>query len=91
MEISLISLIEDISCISLRYPSSYIRIKGHKTKLIFLPRRYSEGWEEYESYRYPYNIKTLKELTQLCSQSEIIGVSLGLENSKKRCLQKIII
>lgn len=76
MEICLISLIEDVGCINLRYLSSYIRSKGHSTKLIFLPRLYSEGWSSAESYKYPYNPKILQQLKNLCSSSDIIGISL---------------
>lgn len=76
MEICLISLIEDVGCINLRYLSSYIRSKGHTTKLIFLPRLYSEGWSSAESYKYPYSPKILQQLENLCSSSDIIGISL---------------
>lgn len=76
MEICLISLIEDVGCINLRYLSSYIRSRGHTTKLIFLPRLYSEGWSSAESYKYPYSPKILQQLENLCSSSDIIGISL---------------
>lgn len=76
MEICLISLIEDVGCINLRYLSSYIRSKGHTTKLIFLPRLYNEGWGSDESYKYPYSSKILQQLENLSSSSDIIGISL---------------
>jgi len=76
MEISIVSLIEDVSCINLRYLSSYIRSKGHTTKLVFLPRLYSEGWSSDESYKYPYSSSVLYQLEHLCSSSDIIGISL---------------
>jgi len=76
MEICIISLIEDTGCINLRYLSSYIRSKGHTTKLIFLPRLYSEGWGSDKSYKYPYSQTVLIQLKELCSTTDIIGISL---------------
>lgn len=76
MKICLISLIEDIGCNSLRYLSSYIKKSGHETVLVFLPRQYSEGWGAHESYRYPYSKKTLNQVTEICSDSDVIGLSL---------------
>jgi len=76
MEICLISLIEDVGCINLRYLSSYIRSHGHTTKLIFLPRLYSEGWSSDESYKYPYPREILLQISKLCQTSDVIGISL---------------
>jgi anaerobic magnesium-protoporphyrin IX monomethyl ester cyclase len=76
MQICLISLVEDIGCTNLRYLSSYIKNKGHKSQVIFLPRLYSEGWEADESYRYPYNPKTIQQIKEICRESDIIGISL---------------
>lgn len=76
MRICLVSLIEDVGYTNLRYLSSYIRSKGHQTRLIFLPRLYSERWEAHESYRYPYSDRTLNQLAELCLDSDIIGLSL---------------
>lgn len=76
MEITIISLIEDVGCINLRYLSSYIRSKGHTTKLIFLPRLYSEGWSSEESYKYPYPLEVIQQLRCLCLDTDIIAISL---------------
>jgi anaerobic magnesium-protoporphyrin IX monomethyl ester cyclase len=76
MQICLISLVEDVGCTNFRYLSSYIKNKGHKTKMIFLPRLYSEGWEADESYRYPYSPKTIQQIKEVCHESDIIGISL---------------
>ena len=76
MEICLVNLTEDVGCINFRYLSSYIRSKGHTTKLIFLPRLYSEGWSSDESYKYPYSKTVLNQIKKLCSTSDIIGISL---------------
>jgi anaerobic magnesium-protoporphyrin IX monomethyl ester cyclase len=76
MQICLISLIEDVGCTNLRYLSSYVKSKGHKSQVIFLPRLYSEGWEADESYRYPYNPKTIQQIKEICLESDIIGISL---------------
>ena len=76
MEICFISLIEDVGCINLRYLSSYIINNGHTTKLIFLPRYYSEGWTSEESYRYPFPDHILEQIEDICKTSDIIGISL---------------
>jgi anaerobic magnesium-protoporphyrin IX monomethyl ester cyclase len=76
VEITFINLIEDIGCNSLRYLSSYLKLKGHKTKLIFLCRKYSEGWGEGESYRYPFEQGILEKIAELSSSSGMIGISL---------------
>jgi len=76
MEITIISLIEDVGCINLRYLSSYIRSKGHTTKLIFLPRLYSEGWGSDESYKYPYPTHIINQIKELCLSSDVIAISL---------------
>lgn len=76
MEICLISLIEDVGCTNLRYLSSYIRGHGHTTKMIFLPRLFSEGWPENESYKYPYSPEVLGQVAEIASESDVIGLSL---------------
>lgn len=76
MQITIISLIEDLGCTSLRYLSSYIRSKGHTTKLIFLPRLYSERWGSDESYKYPYPLEILQQLKWICLNSDVIAISL---------------
>ncbi len=76
MRISIISLVEDVGCISLRYLSSYIQSRGHTTKLIFLPRLYSEEWASDESYKYPYTLETKQQLRWLCLDSDVIAISL---------------
>lgn len=75
-KICLISLIEDVGCTGLRYLSSYIQSKGHQTILIFLPRLYSEGWDAHESYRYPYPPEVLQQISDICADVDIIGISL---------------
>jgi len=76
MEICLISLVEDVGCTSLRYLSSYIRARGHKVNMIFLPRQYSEGWGGNQSYRYPYSQMVFDRIAEICSSSDIVGLSL---------------
>jgi radical SAM superfamily enzyme YgiQ (UPF0313 family) len=41
-----------------------------------LPRFFSEGWEADESYRYPYSPKTIRQIKEVCYDSDIIGISL---------------
>ncbi len=76
MKICFISLVEDVGCINLRYLSSYIKSKGRTTKLIFLPRLYSEGWGSDESYKYPYPLEILQQLKWICLSSDVIAISL---------------
>lgn len=76
MEICLVSLIEDVGCTNLRYLSSYIRNNGHTTKLVFLPRLFSEGWPENESYKYPYSRAVLRQIEEISRDSDLVGLSL---------------
>lgn len=76
MEICLISLIEDVGCTNLRYLSSYIRSHGHTTRLVFLPRLFSEGWPENESYKYPYSPEVLEQIGEISGDSDLVGLSL---------------
>ncbi len=84
MEITLISLIEDVGCLGLRQLSSHIKNAGHSTKLILLPRFYSEGNITQDGYRYPLSQTVLQQIAEMCSTSDIIGLSLmscHLDNS----------
>jgi radical SAM superfamily enzyme YgiQ (UPF0313 family) len=69
-------MIEDLGCGALRALSSYVKNRGHSSRVIFLPRRYSEGWGESISYRFPYSARTLEQVAKLCANSDIVGLSL---------------
>jgi len=64
----------DISGFSVRALSSYLRSKGHKTKIVFLPG--SIGLlREGGGFAYTYDRETLDQITELCKGSDLIGVS----------------
>ena len=73
MKISLISLYPDITSFGIRVISSYLKQHGHKTQLIFLPDPYGDDIV-YGKQRYKNHI--LEEVTSLCRQSDLIGVTL---------------
>ena len=76
MKITFISLLEDVSIPALRFLSAFIKRKGHQSEIIMLPRFYSEGLEDYNSFLYPYSNVVLEQLVERCARSDLIGVSL---------------
>jgi len=64
----------DISSFGVRALSSYLRSKGHQTKIVFLPG--SIGLlKEGGTFVYTYSNETLDQITDLCRDSDLIGVS----------------
>ena len=77
MKITLISLIEDASIPGLRYLSAYLRAKGHDTNLILLPWSFTDRClNESNSFLYPYPDDVLEQVAQICTDSDLIGISL---------------
>jgi len=77
MKITLISLIEDTSIPGLRYLSAYLRAKGHDTNLILLPWSLTDRrLNEHNSFLYPYPDEVLEQVTKICTDSDLIGISL---------------
>lgn len=64
----------DISSFGVRALSAYLRSHGHETKVIFLPGSIGllkEGGE----FVYSYDETTLEQITALCRDADLIGVS----------------
>ena len=66
MKITLISPTSDIQAFGIRTLSSCLKQKGYEVQLIFLPRQFTNPYEE----------KTLNELVELSRDSHLIGISL---------------
>src|SRR3989339_281855 len=71
MKITLISLSEDIAALGLRYLSAYLKRHGHDVRLIFL-----RGHTQKTGFVYQYSEKILEEVTALCQNSDLIGISV---------------
>ncbi len=72
MRVALISPFPDITVFGLRTMSAYLRENGHSTRMIFLPD--PAGDENYEDLC--YEERTLQQLVSLCSEVDIIGITL---------------
>jgi radical SAM superfamily enzyme YgiQ (UPF0313 family) len=75
MKITLISTSTYPSDQGIRTISSYLKKQDHKTKLIFLTAS--------ENYNKLYSKKVLKQLENLCKDSQLIGVSAYASTSKR--------
>ena len=73
MKITLISPYPDITAFGIRTISAYLKKHGHKTQLIFIPDPYGDnlvfGVKRYDD-------KVLEDLVPLCSDSDLIGITL---------------
>ncbi|MDY0038742.1 MAG: radical SAM protein [Desulforhabdus sp.] len=75
MKITFVSLGLSTDAIGIRILSSLLRLRGHKTQLLFLPtlddlrRRTTRA-------RYSYSSRVLDQVLELCSDSDLIGISL---------------
>jgi len=76
VKITFLSLIEDVSIPGLRFLSSFIKQKGHRSEIIMLPRSYSEGLNDSVSFLYPYPEVVLKQIREKCAESDLVGISL---------------
>ena len=76
MKITFISLLEDVSIPALRFLSAFIKQKGYESEIIMLPRFYSEGLDDRNSFLYPYPPIVLAQLSEKCAHSDLIGISL---------------
>jgi anaerobic magnesium-protoporphyrin IX monomethyl ester cyclase len=77
MKIALISLVEDVSISGLRYLSACLRAEGHDTILILLPWSFSDNTlSDYNSFLYPYPNKALEQVAEICSTSDLVGISM---------------
>ena len=73
MKVTLISPYPDITSFGIRTISSYLKQHHVETQLIFLPDPFGDNFVVCEK-RYDENI--MDELTNICSKSDIIGITL---------------
>lgn len=73
MKVTLISPYPDITSFGIRTISSYLKQHGHKTQLIFLPDPHVDN-PLFGNKR--YDDKVLGDLIPLCSDSDLIGITL---------------
>jgi anaerobic magnesium-protoporphyrin IX monomethyl ester cyclase len=74
MKITLVSLESELYSYGLRVLSSCLREKGHKTRMIFLlPGKYNN---DRDKYKVEYEQEVIRKLSDLCSDSGLIGISL---------------
>jgi len=73
IKISLISPYDTISNYGLRLISAYMKEKGHKVKLIFLPYRRTFSGHFYKDL---YSETVFEDLLDLCQDSDLIGFSV---------------
>ena len=73
MKITFISPYPDMMSFGIRTISAYLKEHGYETQIIFMPDPYGDdlvfGAKRYED-------KVLEEMTELCSDSDLIGISL---------------
>lgn len=70
-----ISLTADVTAYSTRILSAYLKSKGFNTRIIFLPDIKFES-DESPSDGIPYDKNTMDQVTDLCKDSSLIGISL---------------
>jgi len=73
MKITLISPYPDITSFGIRTISSYLKQHHFETQLIFLPDPFIDS---VVTSRERYSAKALDEVTQICSHSDLVGVTL---------------
>ena len=70
-----ISLTADVTAYSTRILSAYLKSKGFNTRIIFLPDIKFES-DESPFDGIPYDKNTMDQVTDLCKDSSLIGISL---------------
>jgi anaerobic magnesium-protoporphyrin IX monomethyl ester cyclase len=74
MKITLVSLESELYSYGLRILSSCLRERGHQTRMIFLlPGKYNNNRDKYKA---EYDKEGIRNLSALCSDSGLIGISL---------------
>ena len=66
MKIALLSIYPDIQSYGLRSLSACLKQEGHDVDLIFIPKVYTERYEE----------QTLDDLVKLTKESDLVGITL---------------
>lgn len=72
MKITLISLDQELYCIGIRILSACLRRAGHQVQCLFLPF----GNISKNQFRLSYPDSLLEEISSLCADSDLIGLSL---------------
>jgi anaerobic magnesium-protoporphyrin IX monomethyl ester cyclase len=77
MKIALIYPAEDLFTPSINCLSAYLRERGHDTVIILLPWSFTDRkLDDRNSFLYPYPTKVLEQVAELCSTSDLIGISM---------------
>jgi len=82
MEISLISPYGNLDNVGIRSISSYLKSKGYKVNLIFLPYETDKG--QAMRYDFEYSNDVLNQLTKICKNSSLIGITV-MANYTEKC------
>ncbi|MBF0590715.1 MAG: B12-binding domain-containing radical SAM protein [Nitrospirae bacterium] len=78
LDITLISPYPDITVFGLRTMSAWLKAHGHRTRMIFLPDPYADAPLSNRQRRGGkiYSQQALNQLIALCSDSDLIGITL---------------
>ncbi len=79
MKVTLISPFPEIVCFGIRSLASYLELHGIYAQIIFLPDAESEERVQGDNTA-PYNGDILNDISSLCQDSDIIGISLFSNN-----------
>jgi anaerobic magnesium-protoporphyrin IX monomethyl ester cyclase len=71
----LISLDQELFTVGIRLLSAYLRQSGYIVQCVFIPLEFS-GKVAKGKFRHAYSDSALSQLAQLCSDSDLIGISL---------------
>lgn len=75
MKVTLISLGLATDAIGIRILSALLKMHGHKTQLVFLPTR-DDLLRRVRGGKYSYNEEVLRQMRDLCHESNLVGLSL---------------
>lgn len=75
MNVTLISFDEELYCVGIRTLSSCLRQADHKVQCVFLPPSATNP-KASNKFQVAYPVRLLDEIKSLCSESEMIGMSL---------------
>jgi hypothetical protein len=75
MNVSLISLDQELYCVGVRILSTCLRQAGHSVQCIFPPPKATTN-SKISKFKIEYSAKSLNEIRSLCKVSDLIGLSL---------------
>jgi anaerobic magnesium-protoporphyrin IX monomethyl ester cyclase len=74
MNVTLISLDQELYCVGVRILSSCLRQAGHRVQCLFLPP--PPAAKARAKYRVQYSAPLLEQVRELCANEDLIGISL---------------